>query len=237
MKSLKNTARVSGLLYLMLAITGAYGIMYVPSQLVVTDDSAQTMNNILQHEFFFRSGILGNVIGQTAFLFLGLSLYKLFEGVSQSLSRTLLILITASVPISFFIIFNQVYAVSLLKESFIQQLDPAQMQLMTMSFIKMYSYGNLVIGIFWGLWLIPFGKLVCESGFMPKLLGALLILGGTAYVIDACTFILFPGAQHITTIFVAILSSIAELFAVIWLLAIGTREMKRTSGPFDAVKS
>jgi hypothetical protein len=224
MKSLKKTARVSGLLYLILAITGTYGIMYVPMQLVVQEDLTQTAANIAQQELLFRSGILSNLIGQTVFLFLGLSLYKLFEGVSQSLSRTLLTLITASVPISFFIIFNQLYALLLMNEGFMQQVDPQQIKIMTMSFIKMFEYGNLVIGIFWGLWLIPFGQLVLKSGFMPKILGIFLIIGGSSYLLDAGTFIIFPAVHPVMAMLVAIFSSVAELSAVLWLLAVGVRK-------------
>ncbi|MBK6525205.1 MAG: DUF4386 domain-containing protein [Crocinitomicaceae bacterium] len=113
---------------------------------MVENDAAQTAANILDREFFFRSGILANLIGQTSFLFVGLSLYKLFENVNQSLSRMLLILVTVSVPIAFFIIFNQLHALWLMKESFV--LDPAQAEFLANSFMNQFQNGNLVIGIF-----------------------------------------------------------------------------------------
>lgn len=224
MNSLKRTARVSGLLYLILAITGAYGILYVPSQLLVENDATQTAANILNNEFFFRSGILANLIGQTSFLFVGLSLYKLFENVNQSLSRMLLILVTVSVPIAFFIIFNQLHALWLMKESFV--LDPAQAEFLANSFMNQFQNGNLVIGIFWGLWLIPFGLLSFKSGFIPKAIGVILVLGGLSYVIDAFVFVLTPSMQEFTAIGVAICSSIAEISVLLWLLIVGVREPK-----------
>lgn len=227
MKSLKRTARVSGLLYLVLAITGAYGILYVPSQLIVANDATQTAANILNNEFFFRSGILANLIGQTSFLFLGLSLYQLFENVNQSLSRMLLILVTVSVPIAFFIIFNQLHALWLMKESFAS--DPAQTQFLASAFMNQFQNGNLVIGIFWGLWLIPFGLLSCKSGFIPKVIGAFLVLGGLSYVIDAFVFVLIPSMQEFTAVGVAICSSIAEISVLLWLLIVGVREPKLKS--------
>ncbi len=64
-----------------------------------------------------------------------------------------------------------------MKESF--ALDPAQTQFLANSFMNQFQNGNLVIGIFWGLWLIPFGLLSCKSGFIPKVIGAILVLGGT----------------------------------------------------------
>jgi Domain of unknown function (DUF4386) len=221
MTSLKKTAQISGLLYFILAITGGYGIVYVPSQLIVENNLPQTTNNILNNEFLFRTGIMSNLICQTVFIFLGLSLYKLFNQVNKHLSRTLLVLIIAGVPIAFFIIFNQLYALLLMKEKFIKSLEPQLVQSLTMTFLKMYNYGNSVIGIFWGLWLIPFGQLAYKSGFIPKIFGILLIIGGTSYVLDAFTFVLFPDSHFITSTLVGITSSIAEIAMVLWLLIKG----------------
>lgn len=229
MTSLKQTARVSGLLYLILAITGGYGIMYVPTQLVVANDIALTTENILKNEFFFRTGIMSNLIAQTVFVFLVLALYRLFEKVDAALNRTMLALVLVAVPISFFIIFNQLYALLLLKEEFMKTVDPIQKQTLTMALLKMYDYGNSVIGIFWGLWLIPFGQLAYKSGFIPKVIGILLILGGLAYVLDAFAFVLFPEFRSVTNTLVAILSSIAELSTVFWLLIKGVSEQNKNS--------
>jgi hypothetical protein len=219
--TLKKTARIAGLLYFILAITGGYGIMYVPFKLIVKDNLASTTNNILNNEFLFRTGIMSNLICQTVFVFLVLTLYRLFEQVNKRLARTMFALVIVAVPIAFLIIFNQLYALLLLKEGFMKTFEPAQVQTLAMAFLKMYDYGNSVIGIFWGLWLIPFGLLTYKSGFIPKILGILLIAGGTAYVLDAFAFILFPEYLSLTNILVGITSSIAELATVLWLLIKG----------------
>ncbi len=224
---LKRQAHISGVLYLILAITGGYGIMYVPSQLVIRGDLALTTSNLLNHEFLFRSGILSNLIAQTVFLFLVLSLYKLFEKVDKGLVRTMFALVVVAVPISFFIIFNQLLALLLLKEDFTKLVVPKQMQVTTMSLLRFYDYGTVVIGIFWGLWLIPFGQLMYKSGLMPKVLGILLIVGGLAYVVDAATFVLFPDWHSFTGSIVGIASSLAELSTVLWLLIMGVSSKKQ----------
>jgi hypothetical protein len=223
---LKNKARMAGLLYLIMAITGGYGIMYVPSQILVAGDLQLTTDNILNKEFLFRTGILSNLICQTVFIFLVLKLYQLFKDVDKQLTRTMFALVLVAVPISFFIIFNQLYALLLLKEEFLKIVDSKQIQTLTMTLLKMYEYGIYTIGIFWGLWLIPFGQLVYKSGFIPKILGLFLIVGGLSYVIDATTFILFPNFQYLTTNLVGITSSIAELSMVLWLLIKGVNPSK-----------
>ena len=226
MNSTKKIARVAGLLYLIIAITGAFGIMYVPSQLFVSDDVNATAKNILSNEFLFRMGIYSSLVCQTVFVFLALALYNLFHKVNIHLTRTLVALVIVGVPIAFLIIFNQYYALTILKENFMTNFQPIQQSALAMASLKMYGSGNVIIGIFWGLWLIPFGQLAYKSNFMPKIFGILLIIGGFAYVIDASAFILFPKAHEITMILVGITSSVAELAMVLWLLIRGVREQE-----------
>jgi Domain of unknown function (DUF4386) len=227
--TLKKTARTAGFLYLIVAISGGYGIMYVPTQLIVTNDLTSTTNNILNNEFLFRTGIMSNLICQTVFIFLVLTLYRLFEQVDKLLARTMISLAIAAVPIAFLIIFNQLYALLLLKEGFMKTFEPAQVHLLTMSYLKMYDYGNSVIGIFWGLWLIPFGQLVFKSGLIPKILGILLIIGGLTYVLDSFTYVLFPGFHSMTSTLVGITSSIAEISMILWFLIKGVNDNKDTA--------
>lgn len=222
--NLKRTARIAGLIYLFIVITGIFGIMYVPMQLIDSGNLLFTMRTILKHEFLFRAGIMSNLICQTLFVFLVLQLYKLFQDVSKHLSRTMFALVIVGVPIAFLIIFNQLFALLLLKADFMKTFKPAQLQSLVMAFLKMYNYGNVVIGIFWGLWLIPFGQLVYKSGFIPKIFGILLIIGGSAYVIDAFTFVLVPDYHYsVTGIIVGLTSSVAEIAIVFWLLIKGAR--------------
>ncbi|WP_336518224.1 DUF4386 domain-containing protein [Pollutibacter soli] len=220
---LKRTARIAGLLYLVMGITGAIGIMMVPQKLFVPGNTEATVMNITSKEFLFRLGIFCGLVCQTVFIFLALTLFRLFKTVSKSLASTLLALVIVSVPIAYFIIFNQFYALVLLKENFMTNIDAGYRQSMIMASLKMYENGNTIIGIFWGLWLIPFGMLSFRSGFIPKILGVLLVAGGISYLLDATAFILFPPFQKYTSVMVAIFSAIAELAMVLWLLIKGVR--------------
>jgi hypothetical protein len=225
-KAQKKIARVAGLLYFILAITGAYGIMYVPSSIIVMNDSAATTSNIIANEFLFRTGIFSNLVCQTTFIFLALALYNLFKEVSEKLAKMMVALVIVSVPIAFLIIFNQLLILITLKEGFMTSFEAIQQQSMAMIFLKMYNQGNVVIGIFWGLWLIPFGQLAYKSGFIPKIVGVLLVMGGISYVVDASVFVLVPEFHPTTATLVAIFGSVSELSAVLWLLMVGARERR-----------
>ena len=136
--------------------------------------------------------------------------------------------IIASVPVAFFIIFYQVSALSILKDGLMTSFDQVQQYSQAMANLKMFENGIVLIGIFWGLWLIPFGQLVYKSGFIPKILGVFLIAGGISYFIDVTVFILIPEFHKQTNILVAVISSIAEFSMVLWLLIKGIKADNQT---------
>lgn len=223
------TARKAGFLYFLNAITGALGFLIIPNQLFMLDDMALTAQNILDNEFLFRLGIFSIVACQIIFIFLALQLYKLFQNVDLQLSRMLLVLVTASVPVAFFLLFKQISAFSLLQNELGNGLSQAQLHALAFLDLKIYTDGIIYIGVFWGLWLIPFGMLTYRSGFMPKILGVLLIAGGISYLVDVSAFLLVPEFQTTTNVVVAIISSIAELSMVIWLMIKGVDVKKLQS--------
>jgi hypothetical protein len=221
--SQKKIARIAGILYLINAITGAIGIIIVPGKLIVTNDIAATAQNIINNEFLFRIGILSSISCQIVFIFLALTLFNLFENVSRNLTRALLSLVIVSVPIAFYLIFSQLEAFELLKNNYMTSIELIQKQELAMSKLQIYQDGVALIGVFWGLWLIPFGQLVYKSGFIPKVFGVFLIVGGSSYLLDVCVFILIPEFHRQTNILVAVISSIAEVSMVVWLLIKGIK--------------
>jgi hypothetical protein len=92
-----------------------------------------------------------------------------------------------------------------------------------MLFLKTYDYGIIILEIFWGLWLIPFGQLVYKSTFIPSILGIMLIFGGVAYIVESLTFLLFPNYKTFVSQFTLIFYSVAEISTMLWLLIKGVK--------------
>jgi hypothetical protein len=73
-------ARVAGFLYLLLLPLGIFGILYVPSTLIVPGDAAATANKIMASEALFRLSIVTALLVQIINIFVVLFLYKMLSG-------------------------------------------------------------------------------------------------------------------------------------------------------------
>jgi hypothetical protein len=227
MNSINKAARIAGFWYLLMAITGPIGLLYVPSKLIVPGDAAATASNILASESLFRIGIVSNILCQIAFIFLVLALYRLLKGVNQQDASLMVVLVLVAVPIAFLNMLNPLAALLLLSgASFLTVFEPNQLHALVMVFLNLQEYGTMIVQIFWGLWLLPFGLLVFKSGFFPKILGVLLIAACFGYVVHSFTFLLFPRYGDMVSSFVAVPEAIGELSMVLWLLIIGAKEQK-----------
>lgn len=221
--SLKKTARLAGLIYLILIITGVYSIIYVSSKIIVQGDVLSTAVNILANEFLFRTGIVNDIISNTVWIFLALTLYRLFKHINKQQSKLLLALVIVQIPAVFFMEAFNITSLMLLKGELLETFELSQRQDLAMLFLKMNDYGVLVLETFWGLWLLPFGLLVNKSGFIPRIFGVLLIIAGIAYIIDSFTGLLFPGFSAWINQPTLLIVAIGEISITLWFLIKGVK--------------
>ncbi len=221
--SLKKTARLAGLLYFIWIITGIYGVFYVPAHTIVSGDAAATANKIVANEFLFRTGIISDIISNTLWVFIGLTLYRLFKQVNERQARLLVALVIVQVPAVFFMEALNFTSLMLFKGEFLQSFGPGQRQELAMLFLKINDHATLILEMFWGLWLLPFGLLAYKSGFIPRILGVLLILNGIAYIIPSFVNILFPGYQTLASQIAMPFWILGEISIMLWLLIKGVK--------------
>ncbi len=226
-QSLQKAARIAGLLYLLMGITGPIGLVVIPSNIIVSGDAIATANNIMNSELLFRFGIISNLICQTSFIFLVLALNRLFKGVNEKHAKLMVSLVIAAVPIAFLLELTQVAVLVLLNGSdYLKVFEPEQLNALAMVFLNLHQQGILIVGIFWGLWLFPFGYLVIKSGFIPKIFGILLIIGCFAYLTDSLTALLIPQRKEIISTLLMLPLGAGEISTILWLLIKGVREPK-----------
>jgi Domain of unknown function (DUF4386) len=224
MNSTKKTARIAGLLYLVNGVTGFFGIIYVPSRLIVSGNAAATANNILASERLFRLGIVSELICAAEFVFLLWVLYRLFGGVSKTHASLMVILGLVFVPIMLVNTLSEIAALILLRgQDFLSVFDKRQREAMAMLFLDLHHYGY-VVGWILGLWLFHFGVLVFRSGFLPRILGVLLIAACFGYLADSLTPLLLPSYENVVGRIADIPLTLGEPAIIVWLLIRGAKD-------------
>ncbi len=219
METLTRAARLTGLAYLALGVTGMLGFLVIRPRLFAAGDPAATLSNLVANESLARWGLaleLGIVLSQAL---VAVAFYRLFRSIDATRAGALAA-------------FGMVNAVAILGSSAMLAgalgtamhpglaADPAG----TVHLLYRLSEGFWAGGnIFFGLWLIPMGRLAMISGWMPRVLGQILVVGGVGYVLAAFVPVLAPGAPELVATLLTLAASVGELWMIGYLLVRGVR--------------
>lgn len=223
-------ARVAGFLYLIVVATGIFSLLYVPSRIPLYGEVSSLLSGIRGSELLFRSGIVAGLVCYAAFLVLPFALYKLLRDVGREAAVLMVAFAVVSVPISFVSLQSKLDMLSLAGGAdYLQAFTAEQLSAQARLLVDAYANGELVSEIFWGLWLLPFGYLVFKSGFLPRILGILLMLGCFGYLFDFFARALFSGYSETVATIVGLPASLGEIGICLWLLIVGVRERRPAS--------
>jgi hypothetical protein len=223
MNTINKTARTAGFFYLMYLITTILADLFGH---LGFGDAAKIVNTMLAQEWSFRLGFVMNLLGALFFLLAAWALYALLKSVNKDLALLFLLLNLAGVAVQCFSTVTVFAGVLLLGRTDYLNVFPAnQLQALAMFFVNLYKHGHIAAQLFFGAWLLPLGYLVFKSGFLPKVLGILLIVDFAGVLVWLCQFFLFPGYEVITYPGLAV-SFIAEVGLTLWLLVMGAKEQK-----------
>jgi len=221
MRSSGATARSVGVLYLSFMAPGLPFLLYVP-RLIVSGNAPATAANILAHETAYRLSVLGWVVGHILWIYLAWSLYRLFEKTDRRQAQLMVTFVVVSVAMTLVNLINQLAPLTLLSGAeFLSPLSQSQLEALAYASLRLHSAGTGIEFAFWGLWLLPFGILVIKSGFVPKLIGYLLILGCIGWLIQSAVSIVAPAYTALAFKAAQPLVAPGELSMMLWLLIKG----------------
>ena len=227
MNSIKKTARMAGLLYLIYMVVEILADVLGRSPLIVFGDAAATASNIVAHEWQFRIGFVGDLLAGVLFFLAAWALYALLEPVNKDLALLFLLLNLGGVAVRFAIDLNYVAALLLSSGAdTLKVFQTDQLQALGMAFLYLQKNGYWASQIFFGVWLFPLGYLVFKSGLLPKYLGVILMVHCVTWTTTSILYFLYvPGYTAITNLSFP-LGFIAEFGLTLWLLIKGVREQK-----------
>jgi len=227
MNSIKKTARIAGVLYLIVAIAAFFGPMYVLPSLLVPGDATTTANNIMASESLFRAGIVSYLIIFLSEIVLSVILYVLLKPVSKTLALVATFFRLAMTTIHGINLLNQFFAMLLLSGAdYLTVFETDQLHALVMLFLNAHEKGWSIGLAFFSFHVFFLGYLVFKSGYLPRILGVILILASLSYLIDSFANFLLLNYEHYEAIFALVVfvpAFIAELSLCLWLLWKGGR--------------
>ncbi len=231
----RTAARVSGFGYLIITILAIFSEFFVRSKLVVPGDAATTVVNILANEMLFRIGICGYLIVAILDIVVALALYVLLKPVNKSLA-----LLAAWFRLVYAVILgialqNLLSVLQLLGGAdYLAAFKTGELHAQVMLLLNAHSDGWLIGLVFFGLHCLVLGYLIFKSGYIPRILGALLVAASFGYVIDSFAHFLLPNYSDYKTPFlllVAVPAFIGELSFTFWLLFKGVKIQRTQVAP------
>ena len=191
--SVQAYARMAGVLFLLSIIGGGFGEFYASSALVVPGDAAATAHNLIASNLFYRLGFLGYLTEAVCDVGLAYLLYILLRPVHPNLVKlAVLFRIMATATFAFSELFYFAPTLILGGDGYLKSFSPDQLHALVLLSLNIYgTTGNLYI-VFYGIASLIFGYLMMRSGYFPRVLGALLALGGLGFVIMNVLLILTP---------------------------------------------
>jgi hypothetical protein len=226
MNTNNKSARLAGCFYLIYFATTIFADVFGRSRLIVFGDAAVTAQNIITSAWQFRIGFISDLISAVFFLLAAWALYALLKSVHKELALLFLLLNLAGVAVYSINLLNQFAALLLLSGAdYLKVFQIEQLQALAMFFLYLYKNGYWISQIFFGAWLFPLGYLVFKSGFLPRILGIVMMIHCVGWLMTFLQFFLFPGFAAITYLTYP-LGFISEAGLTLWLLIMGVKEQK-----------
>ena len=217
MPPLIRTARTTGLFYLSLAVAGALGFLTIRPRIFAAGDPEATLAHLVQNESLARVAIALELLVVLAQTGTAVWFYRLFRTVDS----------TAAGCIAAFGVVNAIAilgSAALIATATEVATQPFGAAADTVQLLYLVS-GNLwtVGGLFFGLWLVPMGWCVLRSGWLPRALGWILVVGGVGYLLNTFVAYLAPGAGVLAALLV-VPATVGEFWILGYLIILGVRK-------------
>jgi hypothetical protein len=214
--TLRQAALIAGFGYLLMPVT--FAEFYINPKLLVPGNIAQTAQNIVAHGRLFAVAILCYLITLVLDVVIAWALYILLVPVNRAVSLLAAWFRLVYTVIAFFSMLNLTTVYRLLHTpDYVTAFGTGPLHAQVMLLLNSYRYDWSMSLIIFGIHLGLLGYLIHRSGYIPRIIGILLVIDGLGWVINPLKPYLFPNA-HLGFFFPM---SFAELILPLWLLMRG----------------
>ena len=217
--SVKTYCRAVAILLILSMVGGWFGEMHVPS-LMMTGDAATTADRLRLNDGLFRLGFAAYLVEAFSDVVLAWLFYVLLKPVHRDLA--LLSAFFGLVSMSIFAMTKLFYfaAPMFLEERayLVAAFSPDQLEALASMFLSLYAGLSGLSMLFYGTaWMLR-GYLTFKSGYLPRFLGAIMVVAGLGFAAKTITQVLAPAYSWDLLLAPMFLNLIA---LVVWMLAKG----------------
>lgn len=184
-----------GILYVITLIAGGWGEAHVPNSLLLADDVAGTAHKMASSVGLFRASFIAYLVEAACDITLNVLLYALLRPVSRNIA--FLAVCFGLMATSIYIAGEMLYfaaALPAVDADVARAVSADAKATLTYLCLSIYGYVNGIFAMFYGTAAALRGYLILRSGFLPRALGGLLLLGGAGFVAENFSAVLAP--QH-----------------------------------------
>lgn len=191
--TLQTYARVAGVAMLLSIVFGALGEMILPGRIVVRGDAAATAANIIGHPTLFRLTFAAYLVEGICDIALCVFFYILLKPVNRNLALLSAFFGIVSM-VTFAVAQSSFFAASIIlrETGGMTAFTVDQRNALALLAIRLASTtATLFIG-FYGIATMIRGYLIMRSGYLPRVIGGLLMIGGAGFFLRMSTYLLAP---------------------------------------------
>lgn len=223
-RSVRRAGVVAGVALLVLAAVSAVAVLVVVDGLITPGDAATTATDIRASEGTFRLAVAGLYVVVVLDLVAAWALFRFFTPVSSWLSR-LAAWLRAAYAVVFLVAVSQLAAVPgmLSDVGYRDAFGERQLQAQALVRLEAFDHTWMAALLLFGVHLALLGYLAYTSGYVPRLIGVLLVIAGAGYAFDTFSSVLSADPMVISTF-----TFLGEFVLAVWLVARGGRVQLRT---------
>lgn len=176
MKSLDQTARLAGLMFLLTLVVPTLGWALALARLIVPGEALATGRAVAAHPLVFRAGILSEILTAVVVLVLAAALYRLLESIDRTVATIALHLKIVEGALWAVVALAHVAALGALEQGASEPLAAGEVHALAGLLLAAHMPVTAVPGVLMGLSLVLFLSLLFRAGYVPRALAAFGVL-------------------------------------------------------------
>ena len=214
--SLQRYARAAGVAMLLSIVFGFIGEMYLPGRIIVSGDAAATAANVRGNPMLFRLTFASYLVEGICDIALIVLFYILLKPVNRNLALLSAFFGIVS-TVTFAVAQASFFSASLILRDTggMTAFTTEQREALALLAMRIAAMIAWLFVCMYGIASMIRGYLIARSGYLPRVIGVLLVIGGAGFFLRSITYLLAPS---LSSPLLLLPMAVAGIPLMLWLL-------------------